>query len=546
MMDSGGRASGRLPILAPAALLERVPRRVLALLGLVLLAYHYSLGTLARGLALQTPLADLALVPLIALVLAWVRLRREPAPRPIHDRQVDYIVGFGLIAAAFGLIELLPATLEARFWLYRIDLLSLPFFVAGIVTLLWGVRRAWAAKVPILFLLLAWPLPYAPLVGDWTEGFTAMTAAILGLISHVLPLATAAAGDGLSFTIGSGPMAFAVSVGSACAGVNSLVGFVLIGSALAYIVRGPSRRRLVWLGAGLAFVWALNVVRIEAIFVVGAVFGRAAALDVLHPVAGLIIFNLGVLGMLCAVPRFGLAFTPFDPPASGALTAPDAVGRVSPALVSAVAVALVLAGLNAGLGRYEAIATPLGEAKRLEPFPIQNAQVAGWTSGYVAANPAGKQFFGQNSTWDRIQYSPTAGAALQASVPVYVDVIGTDDPGSFAAYGVQACYSFHGYAIESTASVDVGAGLTAQIIDYQNTKIDADWSVISWEWPYQKNGRTWFERIVVLVASGPAATYGGLDAVRVASQSPRFARTDQFLTTIAARMVASQVQVASR
>jgi len=92
MMDPGGRAAARSPIPSPAAFLERVPRRALALLGLVLLAHHYSLQTLARGLALQTPLADLALVPLIALILAWVRLRREPAPRPIHDRQVDYIV----------------------------------------------------------------------------------------------------------------------------------------------------------------------------------------------------------------------------------------------------------------------------------------------------------------------------------------------------------------------------------------------------------------------------------------------------------------------
>jgi exosortase len=546
MMDSGEQAAARSPLSTPFALFERAPRRAVALLALVLLAYHYSLGTLARGLALQTPLADLALVPLIAVVLAWLRLRREPAARPIHDRQVDYIVGFGLIAIAIGLILLVPATLEVRFWLYRIDLLSLPFFVAGVVTLLWGVRRAWAAKVPILFLLLAWPLPYAPLVGDWTDAFTAATAALLAAISQVLPFAAPAAGDGLSFTIGTGPTAFAVSVGSACAGINSLVGFVLLGSALAYIVRGPWGRRVAWLAAGLAMIWALNVVRIEAIFAVGAVFGRAAALDILHPVAGLIIFNLGVLGMLFAVPRFGLAFKVFDPPASESFAPQDAVRRVSPALAVAVAIAVVLAGLNAGLSRYETIATPLGQATRLEPFPIQNAQVAGWTSSYMAANPGGKQFFGDKSTWDRIQYTPSASATLQASVPVYVDVIGTDDPGSLAAYGVQACYSFHGYAIESTSSVDVGGGVTAQVIDYTNTKINADWSAIFWEWPYQKNGRTWFERIVVFVASGPAAHFGGLDVVRVANQSPRFAQTDQFLTTIATRMVASQVTVAAR
>src|SRR5256885_12896454 len=74
--------------------------RAAALLVAVVIAYSYSLSTLIRGIGLQTPLAYLALVPVISLVLAWVRLAREPAPLPIHDRQVDYIIGITLLLVA--------------------------------------------------------------------------------------------------------------------------------------------------------------------------------------------------------------------------------------------------------------------------------------------------------------------------------------------------------------------------------------------------------------------------------------------------------------
>src|SRR5262245_44373001 len=80
------------------------PLRAAVVVGLVLLAYNYSLSTLARGLGLNTPLAYLALVPVIALVLAATRLRLEPEALPIHDRQVDWIVGIGLIAIAAAVL----------------------------------------------------------------------------------------------------------------------------------------------------------------------------------------------------------------------------------------------------------------------------------------------------------------------------------------------------------------------------------------------------------------------------------------------------------
>jgi exosortase len=520
---------------------RRPPLRAVALLVAVVFGYQYSLLTLLRGIGLETPLAYLALVPIIALILAWVRLAREPAPIPIHDRQVDYIIGVALLAIATAIAVLAPPSLSTSFWLNRFDLLGLPFFVAGLIAILYGVRRLWALKVPIGFLFLAWPVPYAPLVGDGMRLFADMTAAVAARLTTIIPTATPVPGDETMFFIGHGPRAFAVSIGSACSGVNSLVGFILVGGALAYAVRGPALRRAAWLGGGLVLIWLLNVVRIEAIFAVGAAFGEDVALDVLHPVAGLIVFNLGVLAMLLATDRLGLSFVGLAPRPDGALKVPPPVRAVRRPIALAAALAITLGVVNAGYARYETIAGAFGQA-RLVPFDIRTAQVADWTVRYVGQFDQARQFFGSTATWDRIQYSSNPTSSLVSSVPIYVDVINTDEPGALAAYGLEACYRFHGYRIEAVSSEDLGSGITAQVVDYHNTKIGNDWTALWWEWPYTVGTKTAYERIVVFVSNGPKATYAGYDLNAPASGVERFQATDQFLFSLAHAMVQSHLQ----
>jgi exosortase len=522
----------------------RLPIRATALLFAVVIAYNYSLQTLLRGMSLQTPLGYLALVPVVAALLAWVRLVREPAPLQIHDRQIDYIVGVALLAVAAGIAIAGPGA--RLFWLYRYDLLGLPFFVAGLIALLFGLRRLWALKVPVLFLFLAWPVPYAPLIGDWMQSFADLTASAVAAISHLIPIARVQPGDDTIFYVGQEPHAFAVSIGSACSGVNSLVGFIIVGGALAYAVRGPIARRVLWLFAGLVVIWLLNVVRIEAIFLVGAAFGQNAALDVLHPFAGLLVFNIGVLGMLASAAPIGLRFADLTPRPDGLLRGGASVARVRGSVILAGGLAIMLGYVNAGYGRFEAISDSLGQA-RLQPFDIRTAEVPGWNVQFVAAFDEATQYFGPAATWQRIQYSSGPTASLASSVPIYVDVIDTNDSGTFAAYGIEACYRFHGYRIEAITSDDLGSGITAQVVDYYNQKIGADWTALWWEWPYDARGRTAYERVIVFVSNGPKATYAGYDPNAPTSDVDRFEATDRFLFSLAHAMVQSHVaQTASR
>ena len=543
------------PLRSIGAAVRQLPLRAVALVGLVLLAYNYSLLSLARGLSLQTPLAYVALVPVIALVLGYVRLRTEAPGLPIHDRQVDWIIGFALLGLTAAILFLAPTPTSSSFWLQRIDLLTLPLFVAGLIALLFGVRRLWALKAPLAFLLLAWPIPFTLFLSQTAGPFADITANIVGAFTRLVPIARQGVHETDLFIVGSGPQAFAVSIGSACAGVNSLVGFFLLGAALLFVVRGPLVRRIAWLAVGLGLVFGLNVARILAILAVGATFGQDLALEILHPVAGMLVFTAGVLGMVALVPRFGLWFVDLGPkgstPDGSTTNGPAAdversnpVRRARPAFLVALALAVVLGASNAAYARYEAISAGLADA-RLGTFDVRTAQVPGWETQFVASFRQVRQYFGQSSTWERVMYLPTPEAEISSTKSVYVDVITTDNPSTFTAYGLEACFVFHGYHISSVVTVDVGAGVRGQVIDYTNPKVEADWSALWWEWPYTEDGKTRYERIIVFMANGPRAEYEGIEALSLGTQEARFESTDRFLVALGRAIVQSQLQSAT-
>jgi hypothetical protein len=142
-----------------------------------------------------------------------------------------------------------------------------------------------------------------------------------------------------------------------------------------------------------------------------------------------------------------------------------------------------------------------------------------------------------------VLYSSDPSAPLRSSAPIYLDVINTPDSGALAAYGLDACYQFHGYRIDGTYSVDVGSGVTGQVIDYHNSAQGTDWSALWWEWPYTDGTGTYFERVVLFVTGGPDATYSGA-APGPTVDASRFQSTDDFLVSMGRALVANQLQKA--
>jgi exosortase/archaeosortase family protein len=471
-----------------------------AVIATAALAYHYSLLTLVHGLALQTPLAYLALVPPIALVLVVARAAMPNHEPDIHDRYLDYMIGIPLLIASLTAVVALPVRYSSFYWLWRIDLLAFPLFVAGAVSLVFGLRALWRQRLAIAFLFLAWPLPYLLIFNGGFNAVTTVTLAVLRAVLRVLPLAQPVASpDGSLFSISHGGGQFQVTVSSACSGVNGMVGFALVGLAFASIVRGRLAAKLLWLTAGLVLIWALDIARILVIFAAGASWGQALALNVLHPLVGLLVFNLGILAMIALLRPFKLR-----------LWLPSLQRPAKKPAVKRAAVALVIVGItgvcsavaDSRMQHYELLAQDLGPP-RLTALSVATVQLPGWLQQQTDNYSWVSRYFGSGATWDRFLFArpdttPVAASDLPLLAPVTLDVISTRDLKTFSAYGLEACYRFHDYRIIEARRVDLGAGVIGHTIVASTGAMAATWTAVYWEWPVSlPAGGDRYERVVL-------------------------------------------------
>jgi exosortase/archaeosortase family protein len=484
----------------------------------VIVAYNYSLSTLLQNAGQDTPLAYVSLVPAIALALAAIRarpLKREPA---IHDRQVDYTVGLPLLVFAIGTNILLPARWSTMFWVYRVDLFTLPFFVAGAVAILFGVRVLWRQKLAIGFLFLAWPYPYQSVLLRLLDAFTAGTLFCIERIVTVVHVATTVPSvDNTLFSVVHHGQSFPLSIVSACSGVNSVVGFLLVGSAFAAVVRGPALRKVVWLLSGMLLLWMINLGRIIFIFWSGQMWGEHVAINILHPFIGMVTFSIGVVVMLLMMRPMGLHIEVGTPQGS-ALDAPQttrkavgspAVPKVLMAVVVALVAALVLGVTNFGLRSYNLVATASGEP-RLTAYIDQPVVPTGWSVLLTDTYDWAKPLFGTSSVWNRYLLLPTGAGTLHTNVKVVADVINTPDLASFGAYGIENCYQFHGYALADVAQVGLPGHITGQAMSYTSQQFGS-WSIIYWIVPVKNGSTTSYERVVLYVQNtGSGAVVKGL------------------------------------
>ena len=81
---------------------------------------------------------------------------------------------------------------------------------------------------------------------------------------------------------------------------------------------------------------------------------------------------------------------------------------------------------------------------------------------------------------------------------VIADVITTPDLASFSAYGVEACYQFHGYALADVASVNVGEGITGQAMSYTSQQYGS-WSIVYWIIPVKLGTSSTYQRTVLYI-----------------------------------------------
>jgi hypothetical protein len=136
---------------------------------------------------------------------------------------------------------------------------------------------------------------------------------------------------------------------------------------------------------------------------------------------------------------------------------------------------------------------------------------------------------------------PSSGGDLFASVPVIADVVNTSDLSSFSAYGVEACYRFHGYSLRDVAQVSLGGGITGQALSYA-TQRHQDWTLVYWIWPVKTSPKTRYERVILYMQDTAGASVqssgdvGGIQSLKGALSAQ--SATDKTLTRARTFLVA--------
>jgi len=480
---------------------QRIWPRTFVLLVAVVVAFGYSLSMTMHSLGGDTPLAYLGLVPLVALVIGLATVTPAVGDADVHDRYLDRILGVPLLVTSLLVMVVLPPRLSTFFWLWRVDLLVFPLFVAGMVVLLFGTRTLLRTKAAIAFLLLAWPVPYQAMLTLGLDRFTSWSVGAVRVALHVVPLAEVSRGVDGGFRIAGAGGSFELVVASQCSGANGLVGFLLVAGASMIVTRGRWTRKAAWLGVGAALVWVMNVLRILVIFAAGKLWGETIAVDGFHPYVGLVTFAISTAVMVWALPRFGLALGR-DSAGPDALAASvhRAVPRWRSTAACLMGLAIVVGIFDAGLRDYDPVVSALG-APRLAPFGDIVNDVGGFSGAPTDQFDWAKRYFGEDADWTRYEFSGPGTSTLRSDAAVTADVVTTTDVQSFNDFGVEACYRFHGYDVESSHQVDLGAGQTATLLAWEDPRSPTRWTALYWFWPVRGGDVTTYQRVILLYNS---------------------------------------------
>jgi len=462
-----------------------------------LFAYNFTVSSLYDYLRLDTPLAYLPLLPFFSIGIALFTAHRyRYAAPPIADRQVDFLIGIPLLLVAVAMITILPALATTYYWTDRPDVLSLAIFVAAGVIILYGVNWLWRIRSAIVFLVLMWPALYVRLMPGLLQHFTDATNNTLGFVVRHLPLGvTDGGGSGLLVVHPASEAPLTISVGSACSGANSVLGFALIGAALLTGTTGRRRNKLLWFAAGLGLVFVLNVARLTSILWLAGIGHSALALGAYHALIGLVLFAVAVVVMLLIRPGFGLRPRSDIAPTAVPVSAVPAMRprprwrRIAQYSTLGVVVAFV-ALADHELMPYAQFLDGTG-APTVRAFADGAPLPHGVGISHVGNYPWAQQYFGSNSSFDRYLLTGT-GANV-----VYADVVRTDDKGSLDAYSLQNCFLFHNYDIRTSRRLDLGNGVFGLLLNYSDSATHARWATVSWAWPIKYHGETYYERIAL-------------------------------------------------
>ncbi|TAK77728.1 MAG: exosortase/archaeosortase family protein [Dehalococcoidia bacterium] len=446
----------------PLAALRRQWRlSALVLAGVV--PFAPSLLAMRQFLLADNALGFVPAVPLVSAFIFWQRghMASPPAKR---DLLLDAFFAAPLAVAAVFILYVVPSQLSWYYWLNRVDLLAFPIWMLACAVLFLGyqqVLRTWPAW---LFLFLVWPYPMVRLQVSATQPLVDATTWLAARLSAFLALPYDVSGT--AFTRSDLPVEEQVTlvVGQLCSGASTMGGLLLGGTAIMLLSRGRVMSRIRWVALAVALGFLANGFRVVALLL-AATQDVDFAVNVLHPVLGIVLFLLTLGVMLLLLKPFGLRFAPEAAGRHLAWAPTEGGGRTLRALwVAAPLIALAIGVGVAGAQQYDFIGLGAGapevavdSEKRIIPA------VEGWDLGHVT-EIGWTDLFGKQSRGDVFTYTKAGVGEAPGQPFVLAQTIIAESKSSLDRYTLEQCIDFHRRKLEGRQAVPLGHGVTGVIL----------------------------------------------------------------------------------
>jgi exosortase len=254
--------------------------------------------------ALQSEITNYMLVIPIIFVYAIYRKRKmlrtvvslESQNQPKSVRHIPTIAGVILCAAAITLYWYGSYT----FTPLEYHMASLPIFVAGLTLILFNPQTLRQLAFPIAILYFLTPPPSEILYAAGST-LSVISSEASHTIVKALGVPSTLSGEYGNPTItitrpDGSAIPFVVDI--ACSGIYSLMGFLIFATFIAYITRDKTWKKAAIFLIGLPLIYALNIIRITTILLIGYHYGEQLALQIFHLLGGWTLIFLGTLLLL--------------------------------------------------------------------------------------------------------------------------------------------------------------------------------------------------------------------------------------------------------
>lgn len=405
-------------------------------------------------------LGYVVMVPLLILAMAIGITRRRHAELPIHDREVDVIVGGLAMALSLATLALLVPRYRDTFYLLRTDLAALILFVFGACVLMFGLRPAGRYWPVWLAMVLLSPLGYRVAVimlgGTWTA--------------------------------------------------VAIVSTGLIGIGVGVAVARTKRRG--WIGFGATIVLSLVLLAVQSVVGIpdmdGPIGSRVA------PVTA---------GAVVAFTMLGYSVRHHDPNWSLRPTRPSPVRRPWKAAL----LAAVTAGLLAVTPLPTELDIPIADGPPLPDGPGLEVP-EGWTQSDIQSVDWARRYFGSDATlvrqtWTADEVNPEWDEKGRRRT-VVVDSLLTRHPDALNVYPGETLYNTVRGRRSPSERVDLGSGVRGRVYTIVDQKLFLTWTKLNFEW---YRGDDWVQVVNVIAVDDhePDAQFPRLDpeAVSVVTQT---------------------------